>query len=250
MQEQETLITKYIDLFVKKLGMLSARGETVDCTSWLQMLSFDIISDLGWNEPFNCVKKEQEHSWIQTIVSTAFDSQLKLVFREHSIVGLAPYFIPKYMQVARMNNFKYARARVEDRINTGGIRGDFWDRVIIKSADDNEAGEGLTKEEMIVTAVTLVGTGSETVSTLLTGLIYFLGNNPRCLKKLTEEIRACFKSNEEITVTTCNKLEYLTACLHESMRLYPPVIGLLWRVPPQGGGMACGHWIPEGVCTT
>lgn len=30
----------------------------------LQMVSFDIISDLGWNEPFNCVEKEQEHSWV------------------------------------------------------------------------------------------------------------------------------------------------------------------------------------------
>lgn len=146
-----------------------------------------------------------------------------------------------------MNNFKYARARVEDRINTGGIRGDFWDRVMIKSADDNEKGEGLTKEEMIVTAVTLVGTGSETVSTLLTGLCYFLGNNPRCLDKLTEEIRSSFDSADDITIPSVHQLEYLTACLHESMRLYPPVVGLLWRVPPKGGARACGQWIPEGV---
>lgn len=151
------------------------------------------------------------------------------------------------MQMDRMANFKYARARVEDRINSGGVRGDFWDRVIIKSTDNNEAHEGLSKEEMIVTAVTLVGTGSETVSTLLTGLNYFLAKNPHCLNKLTTEIRTTFASPQEIDNVSIYKLKYLTACLEESMRLYPPVVGLLWRVPPKGGARACGEWIPEGV---
>ncbi|MCJ1401581.1 hypothetical protein MMC11_004797 [Xylographa trunciseda] len=245
LQEQEPLINKYINLFIKRVGEISKGGQPVDFTSWLQMLSFDIISDLGWNEPFNCVEKGEEHSWIQTIAATAFESQLKLVFREWGIVKLAPYFIPKHMLLARIKNFKYAKARVEDRLNNGGVRGDFWDRIIIKSGDNNEAGEGLTKAEMMVTAVTLVGTGSNTVSTLLTGLSYFLGNNPHCLKKLCEEIRASFKHDDEISIPTVAHLEYLNACLNESMRLYPPVLNLLWRVPPKGGGEVCGWWIPE-----
>lgn len=28
------------------------------------MLGFDIISDLGWHEPFHCVENRQEHSWV------------------------------------------------------------------------------------------------------------------------------------------------------------------------------------------
>ena len=150
LQEQEPLIAKYIDLFVQRIGELANTGETVDVTKWYSMVGFDIISDLGWNEPFNCVENRQEHSWIKTIVNTAFDSQLKLVFRQHGIVSLAPYFIPKAMQQGRVDNFKYARSRVEQRIQNGGAgRSDFWDRVMIKSADDNSAGEGLSKEEMI-----------------------------------------------------------------------------------------------------
>ena len=115
------------------------------------------------------------------------------------------------MLLARIKNFKYAKARVEDRLNSGSVRGDFWDRIIIKSGDNNEAGEGLTKAEMMVTAVTLVGTGSNTVSTLLTGLSYFLGNNPHCLKKLCEEIRATFKHDSEINIPATAHLEYLNA---------------------------------------
>lgn len=184
---------------------------------------------------------------MKTFVETAFDSQMKFLFREHGLMWLAPYFVPKYMQLARLKNFKYARSRVEERIRTGGIRGDFWDKVAMKSADDNAGGEGLTKEEMIVAAVTLVGTGSETISTLLTGLVYFLGRNPHAMKKLVHEIRTSFASPDEIDFVSVHKLKYMTACLEETMRLYPPVITMLWRTPPKGGGSVSGLFIPEGV---
>jgi cytochrome P450 len=160
---------------------------------------------------------------------------------------LAPYFIPKKLQLARLNNFKYARARVEERIKQGGIRGDFWDKISIKSAEDNAGGEGLTKEEMVVAAVTLVGTGSHTISTLLTGLAYFLGTNPHAMERLVDEIRSSFDSPDQINLVSVHNLKYLTACLNETMRLYPPVINMLWRTPPKGGGHAAGIFIPEGV---
>lgn len=184
---------------------------------------------------------------MRTFAQTAFDTQLKFLFREHGLMWLAPYFVPMHLQLARLNNFKYARARVEDRIKTGGIRGDFWDKVSIKSADGNASGEGLTKDEMVVSAVTLVGTGSETISTLLTGLTYFLGRSPHAMEALTLEIRTSFRAAEEIDLVSVHKLKYLTACLEETMRLYPPVVTMLWRTPPQGGGQTCGVWIPEGV---
>jgi cytochrome P450 len=100
---------------------------------------------------------------------------------------------------------------------------------------------------MVVTAVTLVGTGSETVSTLLTGMVYFLGTNLNILNRLECEIRDTFTSYDDITLPNLNKLPYLTACLQETMRLYPPVVGLLWRVPPAGGARVMGEYIPEGV---
>ncbi|KAJ5714348.1 cytochrome P450 [Penicillium malachiteum] len=222
LQKQQGLITKYIDLFIKRVDEFAQTGEPVDLTKWFGMVGFDIISDLGWSETFNCVKRGEPHSWMKTFVGTAFDTQLKFLFREHGLLWLAPFLIPMRLQLSRFENFKYARQRVEDRIQNGGIRGDFWDRIAIKSADDNASGEGLTKEEMIVAAVTLVGTGSETISTVLAGLVYFLGTNHYAMKKLVQEIRTSFASPAEINLVSVHKLTYLTACLNETMRLEEP----------------------------
>ncbi|KIA75840.1 cytochrome P450 [Aspergillus ustus] len=247
LQEQQKIISKYIDIFIDKVDNFAKSGETINITDWLVMVGFDVISDLGWSEPFNCIEKGEVHPWMQTFAQTAFDSQMKFLFREHGLMWLAPYCTPKRFQLARLNNFKYARNRIEDRIQNGGIRGDFWDRIDIKSVDDNASGEGLTKAEMVVSAVTLVGTGSETISTLLTGLVYFLGTNPHAMNKLVEEIRTTFSSADEVDHLSVQKLKYLTACLEETMRLYPPVTTLLWRVPPKGGGHTNGLYIPEGI---
>ncbi|PWY67718.1 cytochrome P450 [Aspergillus eucalypticola CBS 122712] len=238
---------RYIDIFINKVDDFARTGQSIDVTKWFVMVGFDVISDLGWSEPFNCVENGEVHEWMKTFAETAFDTQLKFLFRERGLMFLAPYFIPMKLQLARLNNFKYARARVEERIKTGSTRGDFWDKIAIRSADGNASGEGLTKEEMVVAAVTLVGTGSHTISTLLTGLVYFLGTNPHAMKTLVDEIRSSFKSPEEIDLVSVHKLEYLTACLNETMRLYPPVINMLWRTPPRGGGYASGVFIPEGT---
>ncbi|KAH8658378.1 cytochrome P450 [Xylariales sp. PMI_506] len=248
LQEQEKLITGYIDIFVERMMELAKKREVADVTKWYSMLGFDIISDLGWHEPFHCVENRQEHSWIRTLAWTAFDSQLKIVFRERGLLFLAPWFVPMRLQKARITNFMHARQRIEERISQPGARGDFWDKVLVKGRGDVESpAEGLTHEEMVVTAVTLVGTGSETISTMLSGVTYFLGRNPRCMSAFVGEIRKAFSSPAEITMLSTRGLQYMNACIEETMRLYPPVIGLLWRVPPQGGGVVGGKFIPEGT---
>jgi hypothetical protein len=33
-------------------------------TKWFVMVGFDVISDLGWSEPFNCVENGEVHEWV------------------------------------------------------------------------------------------------------------------------------------------------------------------------------------------
>jgi cytochrome P450 len=67
--------------------------------------------------------------------------------------------------------------------------------------------------------------GSETTATTITADFYLLLTNSRVYQQLSTEVRNAFKDETEITVTAVNKLEYMLACLNETMRMLPAVPG-------------------------
>jgi len=107
----------------------------------------------------------------------------------------------------------------------------------------------MENDRLIVNASVLIGAGSETSATLLSGVTYLLLRTPDALKKVTEEIRSAFKSEGDMTFTSVGQLTYLTACISEALRRYPPVSIGLPRFVPEGrvGTMIAGHNVPEKV---
>lgn len=82
---------------------------------------------------------------------------------------------------------------------------------------------------------------------MLSGAFYLLGTHRYALDKVVQEVRSAFNSEEEIDLISVNRLDYMLACLKESLRQYPPVSHGLPRVVPKGGHDIAGHWVPEHV---
>lgn len=127
------------------------------------------------------------------------------------------------------------------------MRGDFWDRVVVRSADDNKSGMGMLKDEMLANASTLVLGGSETTATVLSYATYFLLRNPEALRKVTAEVRSAFSNTGDITLFSVSRLRYMLAVLDEAQRMNPAVPLPTMRVPPKGGAEVCGKLIPENT---
>jgi len=102
-------------------------------------------------------------------------------------------------------------------------------------------------EDLKSMASIIVVAGSETTATLLCGVTYLLLQNPEALKRVTQEVRGAFKSEDDITLTSVNGLTYMLACLNEALRMYPPVVLGLPRTIPAGGGIVAGEAVPENV---
>lgn len=96
----------------------------------------------------------------------------------------------------------------------------------------------------------LIIAGSETTATLLSGVTYLLTTNPEAQRKLTEEVRSTFQTEEEIDFTSVSSLQYMLACLDEALRIYPPAPLGLPRQTPKGGATIAGHFVPEDVSIT
>lgn len=145
-----------------------------------------------------------------------------------------PKGVVEAAQQHRSQTLEKAERRLE-RGDTGRI--DFFGH-LVKS-------DKITPRELMGNADVLILAGSETTSTALTGLTWYLIKNQNCLEALTTELHGAFTSLDEITSDAAAALPYLNACIEEGLRVFPPAAFALPRDSP--GAVIDGHYIPEGV---
>ena len=86
------------------------------------------------------------------------------------------------------------------------------------------------------------------MATVMTATLFYLVYHPSTLAQLRKEIDETFQSVDEIKLgPQLSSCRYLKACIDESMRLTPPIPGLLPRKVIHGGLMIDGHLLPEGT---
>jgi cytochrome P450 len=105
---------------------------------------------------------------------------------------------------------------------------------------------GLNDAEAEQEAVIQIMAGSDTTATTLRMGLFFMMTNPRVWQRLSEELKQVETS--PISDKEAQRLEYLQACLKESLRIWPPVSGMTGKVVPEGGAHLLGQFVPGGTC--
>jgi cytochrome P450 len=247
LKQQEPLFLKYINKLV------SVMRETVkedldkkfDLIRLFNFTTFDVMGDLTFGEPLHMLNNAEYDPWVKSIFSG-----LKMV-SHLSLLRFYPWLWKLFVRLApasanrkQSKHFNYSVTRVTKRLEKGrnseGV--DLWDLVLRQ-----KEGRGLTRAEMDSNAALFMIAGTETTSTLVSGLTYLLLRNPECLKKLNKEIRTEFKNADEMTMERLAALPYLAACIKEAFRIYPPVPLILPRRTPGNGTTICGHFIPPNT---
>ena len=82
----------------------------------------------------------------------------------------------------------------------------------------------ITDDDILATSVLFLLAGYETTASLLSYLFYSLAISPDCQQKLYNEIVNYQNSEQSIDYDTIRKMEYLDACVSETLRLYNPAI--------------------------
>lgn len=148
--------------------------------------------------------------------------------------------------VAVMVEKRFALEKSEAGKNEEEKRKDFF--YYLLHAKDPQTGDKFMPKDLVGEAALLVGAGSDTSSTALSALFFYLMRNERALKKLQAEVREAFDDVEDIRYSAkLTNLPYLRACIDEAMRMSPPVPGLLDRLVLDGGAIIDGHHIPAGT---
>ncbi|KAF1973092.1 cytochrome P450 [Bimuria novae-zelandiae CBS 107.79] len=149
-------------------------------------------------------------------------------------------WIPNEMRKQRKDHLAYSREKVLKRLaDTKTDRKDFVHYIVRQSKKID-----LSQDEIIVNGALFIVAGSETAAMTISATVNFMMAHPA---KLMEEIRSTFAREEDITVDKATNLQYLNACIEETLRLLPPApIGFL-RSVPMGGDTIDWQYLPGGT---
>lgn len=116
----------------------------------------------------------------------------------------------------------------------------------VKSSDPDK----MSTRDIVVHLSTNVFAGSDTTAIALRAMVYFLCNNPRCMRKLVEEIDErdrAGKLSQPISYKEASDIPFLYGCLKESIRLHSSVGLLMERHVPASGVEIDGHYLKGGT---
>ena len=246
LRDQEPRIQRHVQTLIQKLDLEQSRRGILDINEWFNCAAFDIIADAAFGEPFDTLQEPTYRSWLYLIGMT-----WKAITFASAIKSIAPplylfrRLIPTgFMLQKEVDKFNLVLDRVRQRMVLETSRIDLLNLVMKHNVDEKE---NMTDQEVVSNATLFVAAGTETVTTLLSALTYLLTQDARVMKKLCSEIRKTFLDESSITVQSVSQLQFLMACIHEALRIFPPIPEGLPRIVPSEGEEICGTWVPGGV---
>jgi cytochrome P450 len=244
--EQEPLITAHVDLMIKRFKQYAENQKDLNIDRWYNFTTFDIIGDLTMGESFGCLNSGGFHPWVAMVFDTIKAAHIVRFLLHYSVTRpLLNYITSTDMFQKRVKHRTIVREMTEKRLKLGlkvDDRKDFMFHMLRHGQGDQYHDEILGNADVLILA------GSETTATAITATTYYVCTNPAIMKHLTNEIRSAFTSEDQITIRSTRRLQYLDACMEEALRIYPAAAELVPRISP--GAYIGNDYIPLGVSMT
>ncbi|KAK5949657.1 hypothetical protein OHC33_009254 [Knufia fluminis] len=231
-----------------------------DLRPWLNMFSFDAISDMLWSSRYGFLDRGNDdcHSMAEdgtTITVHAMNSFQTGVHFNTLCAQLSPIayrlsrFVsqPTFLKQAADHFTGMARYQTVKRLASAPSEPDFFSFLPLESTEKRPVAMGLP--DLVAECTSFLNAGNDTTQISLTNAMYELASHPEKQRKLYNSLVESLEEGSRpiASYDELSKIPYLRACLDETFRLLPPVrFGLPRRTIGQGATIA-GHHIPAGV---
>ncbi|KAI9445854.1 high nitrogen upregulated cytochrome P450 monooxygenase 2 [Lactarius psammicola] len=206
-------------------------GLVLDMAAWFSYFATDFMGDMAFGGGFELMMASGSNDGIRPIIESAVH-----IF---GIIAHVTYILPPLIAIAgkdgpaqRMQDF--CRERVSHRLQSGAHQKDLFYHL---SGEEVPESERLSVDDLAMEGLLAIIAGSDTVNGSLSCALYYLVCNPAVYGRLQEEVDAAFPSGEEpLDVAKLSYMEWLNACINETLRLQPPVPGGSGRILGKGNG--------------
>ncbi|XP_077996366.1 ultra-long-chain fatty acid omega-hydroxylase-like [Glandiceps talaboti] len=225
------------DIFLDKLHKYSKSGESFEAFQLVSLLTLDILLRCAFTwQDNNCQVQGVDHPYVVAVRELAELTQNRLVNPWMMIDRL--FFLSKpgrrykemceYVHKTSEDLIQKRRQELKGKSPTessGRKYMDFLD--VLLTARDSD-GNGMTDSEIRAECDTFLFEGHDTTASGISWTLYSLAKHPEHQEKCQLEIDQVLqdKNTDDIEWDDLPKLQYLTQCIKESLRMYPPVPGV------------------------
>ncbi|OCK75223.1 cytochrome P450, partial [Lepidopterella palustris CBS 459.81] len=233
-REYEPHVLRIKDDLLDQLEHVRKEKGVVDLGLYFSFFTWDIMGDLGFGESFHMLKSGTQNNAMTIVQGFAQFNALIC-----TIPWCATLFawLPKAKLAEDL--FTFAKERVKERLPLGKSRADIFTHLL---AEDRVSKKKYNNLELILETFLTVLIGSDTTSSSLATICYYLIAHPEKYDKLKTEIHTF---DGALTHINTAKLPYLNAVIREALRLLPPIgSGMMHRETPPEGIDVDGTHIP------
>ncbi|OAQ69781.1 calcineurin-dependent [Pochonia chlamydosporia 170] len=250
-QEFSPAALQIVKAALEKVGIAHESGLPVSLRKLETNFAMDIIMKLCFGRDMNCTKGTKETATLVESMITL--SRSFSLIKHFPILGTTLQSFPNAILGRIIPGFVEFREQcakwvteVRER-HQNGIYSDETGRQtvfdVILEAEPQRITKGLVDE-----AFSLVIGGTETTVTTITFGVWCILKNPAVHKKLLDELSMVETNNDGLMeYRNLVNLPYLTAIIHETLRISSPAPGILTRLVPDGGTTYGGYFLPEGT---
>ncbi|KAJ7286362.1 high nitrogen upregulated cytochrome P450 monooxygenase 2 [Mycena rebaudengoi] len=240
-------IQEYEPFLTKRVAQLASRLETftgsasVDISKWISFFTFDFMGDMAFGGGFEMLRDGGDQDGLWTLV----EKSAKTV----AVISHTPWLVPTLRDlpfasrsIVRLR--KFAVACATSRIKAGSKVKDLWYHL----TDEAEIGEMKpTLAESVSDGVLAIVAGADTTASALSSFLWCILSNPDIYRRVQAEVDSVYPDEESVSDTSKQgDLYLLTACLNETLRLFPPILTNGARQAKEGK-LVADRFVPGGT---
>ncbi|CAG8138182.1 unnamed protein product [Penicillium salamii] len=243
----EPAVDNCIEIFKERLLEFSKQGSIIDMAHWMQCYAFDVIGEITFGSRFGFLEAGNDIGGVMESIDSGLTSSSYLGLYS----WLYPFFLwasqrlqgagPSYATQFTFQHIQQTKATMKNH------RADLPSHMAMKLVQKQAQNpHDMSDWDILATAASNVGAGSDTTAISLSSTLYYLIRAPGCLEKLRKEIEESGVGPNP-TFKETQAMPYLQAVLKEAFRVHPGTGYPLFRVVPSGGEVIAGQFFPAGV---
>ncbi|KAI1406722.1 cytochrome P450 [Hypoxylon fuscum] len=250
MRAFEPTMTEQVDILIRLVAQ--SQGRPIDMSWRCNYLGMDVVSLLSFGFALNSQTHEQYRFLSDKMAPN--NRRLNAVMQVPSIARYRLQVpINMIWQRSRQPVFDLLELMIKRRTGQPqDAHHDLWS--FIADSMKTDEGKDLQARDLWMEAIFFIVAGGDTTATGMAAALFYLARHRHCYNKLAEEIRSAFQSGAEIGGPKLAACSYLRACIDETLRMSPPLPGMLWRQLAEeehGEGkpplVIDGHVVPSGT---